>query len=320
MATKTICSTGGSNTGLIPCEYVPGIIGATILIPKGKTFSPSEQLAISATLKALAKNPNKSKRCYMLGRYTAMADKGTEQVTTTSNYGVINFVRDGKQGGEYTVDSVGLCTWKSFRGFHKASKKYDALSVDVTNNVILGTQKDSGYIGGLSLDSLFVMKPEQNDGSKPFAVKIEMQYTDLIELENFQIIEMPAAVKAIDIAAGLRDVIVEVVTPMTNAGVIVVKLTAGCGATNEGDVQGADLGVIGAWQVIQDSNGVSFPITAASYNSFTKLYTVTCTLPLVAAFPLATTANVNLVDNAALEALGTPVLGIEGIGATVTRI
>jgi hypothetical protein len=317
---KTICGAGGANTGQLNCEYIPKNWGADILIPKGKTFSPSEQLAMVATLKALAKNPNKAKRCYMIGRYTSATEKGTEQVTTTSNYGVVSFVRDGKVGSEHMIENVGMCTWKSLRAFQDSAKKCDVLRIDPTSNCIVGTQKPNGYMGGFELDSLFIGKPDFNDGSKAFMPKVELQFADLIEWENFQIVEIASPNKAISIASGLKDATVEVVTPMTAVGVVVLKLTSSCGFVNEGATQGADLAIVGAWQAVQDSNGTSFPIASVSYNSTTNNYTVTVTLPAVGAFPLATTATINLVDVAALEALATPIVGIEGIGATVTRI
>jgi hypothetical protein len=312
-----ICAGGSNNTGQNSCEYTPGIIGGHILIPKGKTFSASDQIAMETVLPALLANANKAQRAYPIIGFENADDKSIDSVTASYGYGKEVEVRDGKIGAEYKLLG-GLCTWSNLRTFNKCQDKYDVILIDTTNNCLLGTAKANGAMGGFALSKYTVQKPNLNNGANPFEIMVGCLFANLNEWERFSIVQYPNEIDVMSTCIGLLTASIKVTVPMSGGGVIKCKVLTSCGNVSLGPTFGTQLADPLAWTAYVIKVGVSLnvPVATVAYNDILDEFTVTLTLPSGGgALAVGTIINLNLGVIGQLVALN--VVGYEGTPTTV---
>ena len=164
-----------SNTGNLSCEFKPQNITGVILTAFNKSFTQAEIEVMDVTLAELFVNDTKSLRAFPIKPFTSTTSNNSEDVTTTTDYGTENFVRDGKIGMSFRMDE-GLCYWKKLRSFHQQQTSFKAILIDEVNNVLWGSKSGDNF-AGFSLQQLAIPPFTPNTGSEVFFFMIDFQFT-----------------------------------------------------------------------------------------------------------------------------------------------
>lgn len=228
------------NTGVNKDYLVPGFPHKLFFIPKDKQFTQTEEAVMFATLLAGISNNAAESRIYPLGNFTAMDDKSTDPVISTTSIGSQVFIRDGKYVLEFTYTKGGIQLHNKIRAmFHNAQDRFDLLWADKDTNTLIGTKaaaNTSNYTKkGLTIDLIYVKQMKLNDGSAESKFMIGIVLSDPDEInERISISQLDQIASPLMSLNGLKDL--EFVTfpqpyQVLTAGVAKIRITTGGGAT-----------------------------------------------------------------------------------------
>lgn len=315
-----LCAAAGcNNTGMTSCNYNPENITGAIFLPKGKTYTQAQVLTLNTLLVADAMNNDPSQRIYPIKPFIGSEDKSGESVTETFGYGGQSKVRSGKPGINFEMNHS-LCHWKKIRKFDNKQNSFDVILVDGANNVLWGTTVSNGGFKGFSLDMIDVPMHKFNTGANSFKYMVNLVFSNIKEWDASAVVQFENTVAIDTLVNGLIDVELNVITPVTAAGLVVLGAKAGCGGTNMAPTFNTNLAQVTAWTATRNDTGAVLPIGTVSANAALNGWNVTVTLPTVALMPLGTTFTVNLANPSVLAAAPINMPGYAGCGITLTRI
>ena len=251
-----------SNTGNLSCEFKPQNITGVILTASNKSFTQAEIEVMDVTLAELFVNDTKSLRAFPIKPFTSTTSNNSEDVTTTTDYGTENFVRDGKIGMSFRMDE-GLCYWKKLRSFHQQQTSFKAILIDEVNNVLWGSKSGDNF-AGFSLQQLAIPPFTPNTGAEVFFFMIDLQFKNIKEFEKSTIIQFGEDINVMDLATGMLDVDLKAITTISGAGVVQVQAFTGCGAVNMYDVYSTNLSNGAAWLARNKSTGNAITVTTVT--------------------------------------------------------
>lgn len=265
---KLYCAGNTGNVGTPTCIHSPGKAVGVIQIPKGKIFSPSEILALQATLEALAKDDDRSKRIFPIGRFVDIDDKSTEAQTQKFGYGGEVETSTGQYNVFFQhVNGIGY--HMQLQNFVGAHNKFELLLVD-ENWVIVGTKKKLSTgewgMGGLSLSQIKVPNFKLATGSKVTDFWIGYSLADARQLnKNYAFVQCDF--DPLDAMVPLLDVILDNLTTMAlPVAQIKVSALSGWGSTNFTDMYSAQL--TAAQFVVKNAlTQLAIPVTAAQVDA-----------------------------------------------------
>ena len=322
---NTIACAGANcaNTGMPACTFKPGNIVGAILLPKGKTYTKAQLTAFQTALAADLTANLGSARIIPIKEFSTIEAADQEAVYETvgsSQY----FVRDGKIGMNARIDDS-FCLWTKLRNYNNKQGAFDIMLVDATNNVIWGTRTTdaNGNVTGMkgfSLNTLSVPQFKTATTSTVFSFMFNFVIKSIKEFENSGFVQFDAMTDILGFLNGLIDYQIEVLTPITAPGVIVVKAKEGCGGTDLAPTYLANLAQVTAWSVTNGLDGSTIPVASATQNPATNSWTLTLTLPAVGVFPVGSPIIINSALPSVLAAAPINMPGRVGCPLTVSRV
>lgn len=150
------CDSSGKaqNTGVQTCIIDPKLFEDIIFIPKGDVITPTEALSLTSKINSMLVHDNPNKRWYPINDLVGCEDKSSEYTVETAGYGGQFYGNDGKQFFMFAHKS-GLTMHKQYRKFHQMQEKYDFISVDRKNKILVGVEKGADF-GGFNLENIIV--------------------------------------------------------------------------------------------------------------------------------------------------------------------
>lgn len=301
-----VCATVGNNTGNPTCKIMPKNIVGGILVPKTTAIS-SANCATSAlfvaAMQALTLNPPAT-RAYPFGPFIEMNDKSEEPVFVTTNYGVKQFVREGKIGWQFGLDDGGIKLQNALRSFNNA--KNLALYFYDAENTVYGVDDGAGGMKGFSIDQFYANPWKAGDGTNPAKFLVDISFNKTREL-NEDIVFLKLDVDPAVNIVGLLDV--ELVLVSQTSTKAVIKVQTASSKVNLFAQYNGDLDALAVW--LCTKAGAAVTPTTLTAVAETEAFEFTLTTP--------TGEHLfNLVSPALLEAGGiggAPDNGYESTGA-----
>lgn len=290
------------NTGLLKDFLTPGFVHRIVLLKKGRQFTRTEVQSMYASLLAEISQNIDSNRAFPIGNFTAMDDKSSDAVMTTSPIGAVTFVQDGKYHLVFEYEKGGLNFHNMLRRFHRAQDSFDLLILDKDNNAALGTQpvlNTSLYeLQGYSLDLIYVEKMKFNDGSNGSKFRIGFIFSDIEEMNErlaYKVMPLTQPVLSLN---GLKNLEFPYQPPYQalTAGVAKTRVTTGFGATDLYPLFAAQLVALTANWIFKDAsnntltctvsleaatNTLVYTFSGAAYTALSSGSVISCYTPTI---------------------------------------
>lgn len=296
------------NTGIPLCDAIANIPNGIIGLDSGVEFSGADlasKAAFVAKLKTLTRNPRGS-RAYPIWNLINFED----QTVAATKIAVGNLSTAQITG----VDEVPAFSFQHRIGelFHKQLMKLQSqnlkwLIVD-DKYLVVGTETSGGGFTGYTATEFKALSRKWGTPSSASNYPFSLQFANVTEYkENAAIFQADASIKSV---TGNNDVTLILDSQATNVANITLLSTGG---KNLGDLYSTELADINAWEAKNVQTGAPFTITSVTYNSTPKNFVVTVDSTAFTALTSNDKVSINLVDVAALKALG--VDGFESTGA-----
>lgn len=301
---RTICVTGGGNTGVGDCPLIPRHIIGFFIVPSNYSITPTEALALQTTLQNDANNDLPSQRIYPVHGLVGLTDNTGELVTETLGYGGIAAITEGKYDWTFRLGRGGVCLQQQLRKYN--GKSLSVLLYD--NNYVLYGTLVNGNLAGIPLELFYALPFTLSDGSgttTAFNVRMVMDPTYLND--NLAYLETREDGFLLSTITGLQDI--KLVEAAGSAKpVIVVQALAGCGNENLYDLYSDELSEVALWTVVNANSGEEIAITSVATNDAVKGFTIT--IPATADPVIVSLAPVSELETAGI-------IGYEGRPLTV---
>lgn len=189
MYNTTSCSTNIGNTGAQNYCGTTGIHRILIPVPKGTEIA-TEVLAL--TLSTWQDNINESKalRWLPLIPIWDLEDTQEDAVVQESGLGYSSYVRDGKLMIRYTLEEMSVYNKTQLAKLNNGD--FD-LYIVTDKDWILGCSTDGIKFKPMKLDYFRVLPESQNKGDSVAHVMVEVKFTDIREMNEFQVAINPAS-------------------------------------------------------------------------------------------------------------------------------
>lgn len=250
------CNASG-NFGIASCNFNPGRIVGTILLPAG-TFLTLPDVALQATLQALLVNNSRNSRALYIP-YLIEFTNNTKKVVTVEQDGVDVPVFTPPYDFSWKLGAKAKtkCYHQQARKLNGQQNLYEPIYVTDTNQLI-GTQTvdANGYpaLAGVPLSVLRIdpwsPKTTKDDNMYP----IQFVHTDALALnEYFYGVDNLGFNVANTLKAPLDVTLFNPGTVLNPGGTtLYISAKSSCGGTNLADVYGSVFNVVGAW-VVKDT-------------------------------------------------------------------
>lgn len=299
-----VCVVGGANTGVPACAMAPDKFVGAILIPRSKTFTDVEAVAIIRHLQAMCLAVA-SQRAYPIFRFEEIADNSEEETVNTLGYGSKQVAKDGKYDWTFRFLKGGLCFQKKLRAFNKADMK--VLFVD-SNNIIFGTRAADGNITGFSLDFFYAKPFKAADGSNAAIFQARFALSKPAEFNENVVYVNPG----VDVEESIKgNIDVELVQLAVASGKVTVGVQTVCDKVDLFETYDDALASGDLWKVTKA--GAVVAVTSVAKSATLPGWVISFTGTGEHVVSLATPAEL-----AAVDVGGTPDNGYESDSLTVT--
>lgn len=301
-------STGTFNSGFPLCDVIRKAPKALLLLDAGVGFNAADRATVASLVAAIktATRAPRGSRVYPIMSLTNFED--TSKEATKAAIGNLSIQEITMQEG------VPSFTFQHRKGdlYHRqlANAENSNLTLMIIDDayVIYGTQTPGGLFAGYSLSEFKAQLAKFANASTPSTYPFSVTLDSITEYkENLAFVQLDSTVLGI---GGIIDTVLTLDSQAVNVANIKV---IGTGGKNLGDLYATELADIDAWEAKNVQTGAPFTITSVTYNSTTKYFIVTVDSTAFAALTANDKVSINLVDVAALKALG--VDGFESTGA-----
>jgi hypothetical protein len=317
------CNTGFdcANTGMPACVFTMGTIGGFDLLPTGKGYTQAQTLAFQAALAADAAADLPANRIYPFKGIHSYERANIEQVVQTDGTSKF-FIRDGRIGFKFKMYESD-CMFAKMKNFSGRQNQFDILFSDITNNAKVGVRQTNAtgpLLKGFKMHYFNVGMYNSATTTERSFYEIEIILDNPKDFERKGFVAFDSDTNVMDVVTGLIDFKYEVVTPMTSAGVIVVKAKSGCNASDLAPTFGTNLGQGSAWKASRNDTGAVIIVASAVYNSANINWTVTLTLPALGSMPIGTELTIASAAPSVLSITPINMPGYVGCPLSITRL
>lgn len=301
---RTICVTGGANTGVGECPLIPKNIIGMFIVPNNLELTPAQIATLQTTLQGLAANDVPANRIYPVHNFVGLTDNTGELVTETLGYGGIAPITEGKYDWTFRISRGGICLQKALRKFNNKSVRvlfYDA------SYVLYGTMKGANLMG-IPLEMFYALPWTLSDGSGTTAgFNVRVVFDPIYFNDNLGYVETSEEGFLLSEIEGIKEINLVEIAPSAKP-VMVIQALAGCGGENLFSLYSTELSEVALWDVTNATTGATIAITSVAANAGAEAFTVT--IPAT-----VDPVNVKLAPISELEAAG-----IEGYESKTIRI
>lgn len=305
------CGSDTKNTGFGTCILDFKAISGAFIVPPDWEATEAKLADLRTTLTEAATAP-KAERIYPFHGFEALTDNTEDPTFQTMASGRQVMIKEGNYNWLMQFIDGGLCLSNKLRSFN--SGKWAALFYDQEFKLFgYRSVKTTGeqVLKGVPLDNFYTYPWKANDWSNV------SQYRTLFGFKPGYINEGIGFVAAdfpLSEIQGIKDVALNVLTPLNITGAVTVMAVVSCGGDDMHGQFDTELAVVGAWKAANKATGASVPVATAV--STAEGWTVTLTIA-DANYPAAgETVSLSLADAQALA--GLQVEGYEGLPLSLT--
>jgi hypothetical protein len=300
-------STGTFNSGFPLCDVIRAAPRALLLLDAGVGFDAADRASVATLVTAIktATRAARGSRVYPIMSISNFDDTST--AATKAAIGNLSIQQITMQEGVPSFDFQHRKGEMYHKQLSKAENSNLTLMIIDDNYVIYGTQTAGGLFTGFSLAEFKAQLAKFANASTPSNYPFSVVLNDIAEYkENLAFVQLDSTVMNI---SGNVDTVLALVSQATN--VANISATA-AGGKSLGDNYSTEIADIDAWKATNAQTGADFTITSVTYNSTAKYFVVTLDSTAFTALTTGDKVNIDLVDVAALKALG--VDGFESTG------
>lgn len=268
------CAKALSNTGLPTCFFNPKNIEGCILIPKGTTYTQTQQLTLPTVLAAAAINDNIALRIFPIKRFIDFEDQTEDNPTQTFGYGGKEKIRQGKYAWYFMYNNGGMALHTALYSFDGQQELYDVIFIDNKNNCLWGVVKGTNMneLGGFNIEMLDVKNIKLNTGAASTVYGLGFCLEDPDEVNILTAYyQFPTSYKVLSQLSGLKNIQVVVHTPMATG---LVKLKLMSAGVDLYDLYSGPLATASLYTATGQATQAGITITSVTATAATKTFDV----------------------------------------------
>ena len=300
-------STGTFNSGFPLCDVIRAAPRALLLLDAGVGFDAADRASVATLVTAIktATRAARGSRVYPIMSISNFDDTST--AATKAAIGNLSIQQITMQEGVPSFDFQHRKGEMYHKQLAKAENSNLTLMIIDDAYVVYGTKTTDGLFTGFSLAEFKAQLAKFANASTPSNYPFSVVLNDITEYkENLAFVQLDSTVLGI---SGIIDTELKLVSQATN--VANISATA-AGGKSLGDNYSTEIANIDAWAATNAQTGADITITSVTYNSTSKYFVVTLDSTAFTALTAGDKVNIDLVDAAALKALG--VDGFESTG------
>lgn len=305
------CGSDIKNTGFGTCILDFKAISGAFIVPRSLEFDAAEIADLRQTLTDAAM-ADKGERIYPFHGFEAITDNTEDPTFQTMASGRQTMIKEGNYNWVMQFIDGGLCLSNKLRSFNNGA--WAALFYDQEFKLFgYRSVKSTGeeVLKGVPLDNFYTYPWKANDWSNVSQYRTLFGFKPgyINEGIGFVVSDFPLSE-----IQGVKDVVLNVTTPLTLAGAVVVSAQVSCGGDDMHSQFGTELAAVGAWKATNKTTGAAIPI--ATVTATATGWTVTLTVA-DANYP-ATGETLTLALGEAQDLQALQVEGYEGLPLTLT--
>jgi hypothetical protein len=292
-------SAGTFNSGFPLCDVIRKAPKALLLLDAGVGFDAAARADVAtlvAAIKTATRAPRGS-RVYPIMSISNFDDTST--AATKAAIGNLSIQQITMQEGVPSFDFQHRKGDMYHKQLSKAENSNLTLIIIDDAYVIYGTQTAGGLFAGYTLAEFKAQLAKFANASTPSNYPFSVVLNDIVEYkENLAFVQLDSTVLGI---SGIVDTDLKLVSQATN----VANISAiAAGGKSLGDNFSTEMADVDAWKATNHQTGAPFTITSVTYNSTAKYFVVTLDSTAFTALTAGDKVDIDLVDVAALKALG----------------